>query len=472
MRNRKHILISLFMCAFIAPFGTHAQERIVPETQPQIKLSFAPLVKKVAPAVVNIYTKRTVRTGFRSPFMNDPFFEQFFGGGMFGGGMRDRVENALGSGVIVSKEGLVITNEHVVRGADEIKVVIADGNEFDARLLLSDPASDLAVLRIEEGAEFPHVTLKPSESLEVGDLVLAIGNPFGVGQTVTSGIVSAQGRSSLDINDYNFFIQTDAAVNPGNSGGPLVSMDGGVVGINTAIFSKSGGSMGIGFAIPSEMVASVIAAALGGQSGDKGIIRPWLGITAQDVTSDMVESLNLKRPVGSLVSDLHSISPLMTAGVKIGDVVFSVNGHEIRSAAEMKFRMATVPLGKTAKVKVLRQGEEFEFDVAAIAPPDVPPRNETTLRGDHILKDVVVANLNPAVSVELGLKGEDHGVVVMRVPRGTYAARAVAPGDILIEVNDNKIKSPEDLDVAFKSLKGGVNMTIKRGGRISRLMMR
>ncbi len=460
------------MCVFITPFCASAQERIVPENQPQITLSYAPLVKKVAPAVVNIYTRRTVQAGFRSPFMNDPFFEHFFGGGMFGGGMKNRVESSLGSGVIVSKEGLIITNEHVVRGADEITIVTAEGNEYAARRILSDSASDLAVLRIEENAEFPHVTLKPSESLEVGDLVLAIGNPFGVGQTVTSGIVSAQGRSSLDINDYNFFIQTDAAINPGNSGGPLVSMDGGVVGINTAIFSRSGGSMGIGFAIPSEMVASVIAAALGGQTGDRGIIRPWLGITAQDITSDIAASMDLQKPVGSLVSDLHSASPLLQAGVKVGDVVTSVNGHEIRSAAEMKFRMATVPLGKTAKVKILRQGKETEFDVAAIAPPDIPPRNEITLGGNHILNGAVVANFNPAVSVELGLKGEEQGVVVISAPRGTYAARAVSPGDILLEINGKMIEKPEDVDGAFTDATSGVNMTIKSGGRISRIMMR
>ncbi|MGH1456771.1 MAG: Do family serine endopeptidase [Alphaproteobacteria bacterium] len=462
----------LFLCVFITPYGVSAQERIVPDNELQLKLSYAPLVKKVAPAVVNIYTKRTVQTGFRSPFMSDPFFEQFFGGSMFGGGMRERVENSLGSGVIVAKEGLVITNAHVVRGAQEITVVMPEGNEYAARLLLSDDASDLAVLRIEEDKEFPYVTLKPSESLEVGDLVLAIGNPFGVGQTVTSGIVSAQGRSSLDINDYNFFIQTDAAINPGNSGGALVAMDGGVVGINTAIMSRSGGSMGLGFAIPSEMVASVIAAALSGQTGDKGITRPWLGVTTQNVTSDIANSLGLEKPMGSLIADLHSASPLLKAGVKISDVVTQVNGHIIRDAPEMKFRLATVPLGKTANVKVLRQGRELSFDIAAITPPDDPPRNEVTLKGAHILSGAVIANLNPAVAVELGLKGEDSGVVVIETPRGSYAARAVTSGDIILEINGQKIESPEDVDTAFENSESGASLIIKRGGRVSRIFMR
>ncbi len=465
-------IILLFLCVFIAPFDAYAQERIVPQNELQLNLSYAPLVKKVAPAVVNIYTKRTVQTGFRSPFMSDPFFEQFFGGSMFGGGMRERVENSLGSGVIVAKEGLVITNAHVVGGAQEITIVMPEGNEYAARLLLSDDASDLAVLRIEENMEFPYVNLKPSESLEVGDLVLAIGNPFGVGQTVTSGIVSAQGRSSLDINDYNFFIQTDAAINPGNSGGALVAMDGGVVGINTAIMSRSGGSMGLGFAIPSEMVASVIAAALSGQTGDKGITRPWLGVTTQNVTSDIANSLGLPKPRGSLIADLHSASPLRKAGVKISDVVTEVNGHIIRDAPEMKFRLATVPLGKTANIKVLRQGKELSFDITAIAPPDEPARNETVLKGAHILNGAVVANLNPAVAVELGLKGEGSGVVVMETPRNSYAARAVAPGDILLEINGKEIKSPADVDKAFKNSENGASLTLKRGGRISRLFMR
>ncbi len=473
MRNIKNIALTIFMCAFITPFGVYAQERIVPENQPQITLSYAPLVKKVAPSVVNIYTRRTVQqSAFRSPFMNDPFFEHFFGRGMFGGGMRERVENSLGSGVIVSKEGLIITNEHVVRSADEITIATADGNEYSARRLLSDPASDLAVLRIEENAEFPYVSLKPSETLEVGDLVLAIGNPFGVGQTVTSGIVSAQGRSSLDINDYNFFIQTDAAINPGNSGGALVSMDGGVVGINTAIFSRSGGSMGIGFAIPSEMVASVIAAAVSGQTGDKGILRPWLGVTAQDITSDIADSLSLDKAAGALISTLHSASPLLKAGVKVGDVVMAVNQHKVRSAAEMKFRMATIPLGKTASIKVLRNGSEQQYEVSAIAPPDVPPRNETTLSGKHILNGVVVANLNPAVAVELGLKGEETGVVVMAAPRGTYAARVVSVGDIILEINGTKVNSPDDVDAAMKVAQEGINLTIKNNGRTSRIILR
>lgn len=475
MKSRIKIVILFILCVLITPFTAYAQERIVPYDRPQTQLSYAPLVKKVAPAVVNIYTKRTVATGFRSPFMNDPFFERFFGGNNFfgGGGMRERVESALGSGVIVAENGLVVTNAHVVRGAQEITVALADGEEYSATSLITDDASDLALLQLQaDGKSFPFVTLKPSESLEVGDLVLAIGNPFGVGQTVTSGIVSAQGRSTLDINDYNFFIQTDAAINPGNSGGALVAMDGGVVGINTAIYSRTGGSMGIGFAIPSEMVVSVIAAAKNGQTGSRGIIRPWMGVTTQNVTSDIASSLAMDKPRGALIADLHTASPLKEAGVKVGDVVVKVNGVVIRDAPEMKFRLATIPIGQSAVATVLRDGKEIDLTVKTIAPPDVPARQETELKGQHILKGAVVANLNPAVAVEIGLSGEEQGVVVLKAPRGYM--RAVAVGDVLIEINGAEIKQPSDVDAAFaKTVAGqGVSMTIKRGGRISKVYIR
>lgn len=463
------ILITLLV--LLCPAHIYAREA-VPQNAAQLNLTFAPLVKQVSPAVVNIYTKRAVARGFRHPFMDDPIFGQFFGRDMFGGRMRKHIESALGSGVIVSAQGLVVTNEHVVRGADEITIVLSDGNEYEADKLLADEASDLALLRIkDQEVTFPFVTLKPSESLEVGDLVLAIGNPFGVGQTVTSGIVSAQGRSSLDINDFNFFIQTDAAINPGNSGGPLVTMDGKVVGINTAIYSRSGGSLGIGFAIPSEMVASVIAASLNGQTGDKGIIRPWIGLTAQNVTSDISMSLGLPNPNGAMISQIHSASPFAEAGIKVGDIITSVNDKTIRDAAELKFRIATVPIGKQAKVSLFRDGKILTKNVKAIAPPEHPPRAQITLQGDHVLNGVTIANLNPAVSVELGLAGEEQGVVVLNAPRGFF--RTVSAGDILLEVNSQKIQTPADVETALSSPRvNGPFMVIQSGGRVRQLYLR
>jgi len=438
-----------------------------------MQLSFSPVVKKVAPAVVNIYTKRTVTRNV-SPFGNDPFFSQFFGGNMFGQRMQKQAESSLGSGVIIDPSGLVATNAHVIRGADEIKVVLTDGRELDATLALADDASDLALLRVEKTAPLPSVSLKPSESLEVGDIVLAIGNPFGVGQTVTSGIVSAQGRSSLDINDFNFFIQTDAAINPGNSGGPLVALDGSVVGINTAIYSRSGGSLGIGFAIPTEMLATLVAAEKAGVTGAKGITRPWLGVTAQAITSDIGESLSLNTPRGAIISKLHPASPLKKAGIKVGDVVTRVSGRDIRDPSEMKFRMATIALGQKAEIIIARQGENIAFSVEAIAPPEDPPREETTIQGRNILNGATLANLNPAVAVELGITDyEDEAVVVLNAPRGTQSSRILSVGDIILELNDKDIEDVGDIEKALKRANGqGLSMVINSNGRIQQIRLR
>ncbi len=477
MLNRKLFLIPALLSALLTAAPARAQEaagQIVPQSREQIQMSFAPLVKKVSPAVVNIYTKRMVATAVQNPLMADPFFRQFFGNRLRMP-MRQHMEASLGSGAIVDAGGLIVTNAHVIEGAAEVVVVLADGREFPARIALVDHASDLALLRVDPGAEpLPFASLRPSESLEVGDLVLAIGNPFGVGQTVTSGIVSAQGRSSLDINDYNFFIQTDAAINPGNSGGPLVALDGGVVGINTAIFSRSGGSLGIGFAIPSEMVATVIAAEKNGQGGDKGVIRPWLGVSMQSITPEIAGSLGLPRPGGSLIADLHPSSPLLKAGAKIGDAVVAVNGHPIRDAAEMKFRMATVPVGQTAAFILLRDGQNINLEVPAIAPPDDPPRQETLIQGRHLLGGVTIANLNPAVATEIDYNGREQGVVVLGVPQNGYG-HILSPGDLILEINGAEIKTVSDVTDTLKSIPAGargVSLTILSNGRVSRIIMR
>ena len=275
-------------------------ERVVPESREAIRLSFAPIVKRVAPAVVNVYA--TSRVQVRSPFEGDPFFERFFGGGGPSARRAERARSSLGSGVIVDASGVVVTNDHVVGDATEVKVALADGREFQAEILLRDERTDLAVLKIENGGEaFPVLDFGDSDELEVGDLVLAVGNPFGVGQTVTSGIVSAVARTNLGISDSGFFIQTDAAINPGNSGGALVDLDGALIGINTAIFSRTGGSIGIGFAIPSNMVQTVVAQAI---AGSTSVARPWIGVACQDVTPDIAASLGLASPHGALVTQV------------------------------------------------------------------------------------------------------------------------------------------------------------------------
>lgn len=458
--------------------GAFAQESVVPTSREQVNLSFAPLVKRVAPAVVNIYTKRVV-TRRVSPFMNDPFFERFFGrsfGRGYGGLDREQVESALGSGVIIEPSGVIITNAHVVKDASEISVVLADGREFDAQVSLSDEASDLAILRADtKGERLPFAPLRPSEDLEVGDIVLAIGNPFGVGQTVTSGIVSALARSSLNINDFNFFIQTDAAINPGNSGGALVAMDGGVVGINTAIYSRSGGSLGIGFAIPSEMVATVVAAEKAQKNGEsKGVPRPWIGLSAQQVTADIADSLNLNRPAGLLVTKLHDKSPAKEAGLKVGDVILKINEREVRDLPEMKFRLATVPLGQTASIEVLRKGKPMIFSFVAMSPPDHPPRNETNLEGNHPLSGAKIARLNPALSAELGMDVETTGIVVIEVISKTRASRLVRPGDILVSINDNEISEVQDIERLLKQAdrQNIFSLVIDRDGRRSQIILR
>ena len=460
------------LCIMVG-FSAFAQDRAVPASQETVLLSYAPVVKKTSPAVVNIYTKRIVQKRM-SPFMADPLFEQFFGDMGMRGLSREQVESSLGSGVIVESDGLIVTNAHVVKGAQEIVVVLSDRREFDAKVSLMDERSDLAILRVDTKDELlPFAPLKPSENLQVGDIVIAIGNPFGVGQTVTSGIVSALARSSLNINDFNFFIQTDAAINPGNSGGPLVAMDGGVVGINSAIYSRSGGSLGIGFAIPSEMVATVIAAEKGGNHS-KVISRAWLGINGQQVTADIAQSLNLNRPAGVMITSIHASSPLLDKGMKIGDVVTKINGREINDTAEMKFRLATLPLGDDVTLDVLRKGEAKSFTVKAVAPPDVPSRDEITIEGNNPLSGATVGNINPAVTVELNLPGDTAGVVVLNVASGKTASRLLQTGDLILSVNGTETKTVKSLKEALNatSKQRGFAVVVERGGQKTQIVIR
>ncbi len=471
---RNLFLLALFMLGIAVPQVAWAQDKEVPFSREQIQLSYAPLVKKVAPAVVSISSTRTVTTSFRHPFLDDPFFAPFFGGDFLGrGGLsRQRVESALGSGVIVRNDGLVVTNAHVIRNADEVTVVLSDGREFETEVVLSDEPSALALLRIQADEQiFPYVPVKPSESLEVGDLVIAIGNPFGVGQTVTSGIVSALARPNLNINDYNFFIQTDAAINPGNSGGPLVSMDGRIVGINTAIYSRSGGSLGIGFAIPSEMVTVIMAAEEAGQVGAGGIARAWLGLMGQQIDTDLAASLDLETPAGVLIADMNSESPARKAGLEQGDVITAINGKPVRDAAEMKFRWAQVPIGESAIFTVVRNGEEREINVKATLPPEKPPRNETLLDGRHPLAGATIANINPSVAFELGLE-EEEGVVVTDVQNRSPASRVVSPGDIIVQVNGERVKDVREAQKSLQRSGYSIDLIINSGGQLRRIMLR
>jgi Do/DeqQ family serine protease len=361
-----------------------AQNARVPSSPSEIKLSFAPAVKRVTPAVVNVYAARIIEN--RVPLFDDPVFRRFFGGSS---GPREQVQRSLGSGVIVDASGLVVTNNHVIENADQIKVALADKREFDAVLVLKDERSDLAVLRIMDGRErFTAVDFGDSDALEVGDVVLAVGNPFGVGQTVTHGIVSAVARTQVGITDYQFFIQTDAAINPGNSGGALVDIGGRLVGINTAIFSRSGGSQGIGFAIPANMVRAVVASA---KAGAASVRRPWLGARLQPVTPEIAESLSLKRPVGALVNTISPRSPAARSGLRTGDLIIEVDGQPIDDPNAFDYRFATKPLGGEARVAVMRGGREVKIGIQGALTaarrqgrePVAGPRRGTAARLQH-----------------------------------------------------------------------------------------
>lgn len=419
-----------------------AAERAAPQSVGQIQLSFAPVVRVAAPAVVNIYSRRVVRAGV-SPLLDDPFFRRFFGDRFSLGIPRQRVENSLGSGVIVAPEGIIVTNHHVVAGADEITVALADKREFAARVLGSDERTDLAVLRVDAGREdLPFIAFRDSDTIQVGDLVLAIGNPFGVGQTVTSGIVSAEAQTRVGISDLNFFIQTDAAINPGNSGGALVDMDGRLVGINTAIYSKSGGSIGIGFAVPSNMVHSVVA----GFSGSGRLQRPWIGAWGQAVTNDIAQALGLRRPAGVLVEEVADGSPADRAGIRTGDVILEVGGHPADDPDALSYRVATLALDSTVDVLLWRRGAQQTVSMAVRPAAENPPRNEVDLDGSQPLAGATVGTLSPALAEEMGTDRYYKGVVVLTVRPGSPAQRiGLQPGDRVLTVNGEDVSSSSGL---------------------------
>lgn len=435
-----------------------AETKTVPESRAEIDLSFAPLVKETAPAVVNVYAARVVPIR-QSPFANDPFFGQFFGQRFDN---RPRMESALGSGVIIDPSGLVVTNNHVVENADEVKIAFSDGREFETKVLLKDAKVDLAVLAIDGEGPFPSLPIADSDELEIGDLVLAIGNPFGIGQTVTTGIVSALARNHIGVNDFGFFIQTDAAINPGNSGGALIDMKGRLVGVNTAIFSRSGGSNGIGFAIPSNMVASFQRAAKAGGRFE----RPYVGATFASVTPDIADALGLPRPTGALVQALMNDSPAAEAGITVGDVILSVDGFAIDNPDALGYRLATAGVGRTAKMGVLRGDERETIELPLEAAPEIPPRDERSLSGNNPFSGATVLNLSPRVAEERGLPADKTGVVVVAVERGSLAQRfGLRPNDILLTVNGDVIASTRSLEGMLKRRYRGWQFEVERDGR-------
>jgi Do/DeqQ family serine protease len=458
MMSRTHPLAAFglaLLWSFSVTVAAIAQERRVPTSLNEIRLSYAPVVQRAAPTVVNVYAAKTVAV--QNPLFDDPIFRRFFGV------PGDQVQRSLGSGVLVDPAGLVVTNNHVIEGADQVKVSLSDKREFEAEMVLKDARSDLAVLRLKAAGErFPAIEFADSDALEVGDVVLAIGNPFAVGQTVTHGIVSAVARTQVGISDYQFFIQTDAAINPGNSGGALVDLSGRLVGINTAIFSRSGGSQGIGFAIPANMVKVVVASAKGGGNAVK---RPWLGARLQAVTPEIAEGLGLKRPAGALIASLAAGSPAARGGLKAGDLIVAIDGQEVEDPNAFDYRFATKALGGTARVGLIRGGKEITVPVALEPLPD-SPHDELTIQARSPFQGAKVSNLSPALADDLRLDPATDGVVVTDVADGSVAqSLGFKRGDIVVSVNNQKIAKTRDLERVSAQQSRVWRITITRGGQ-------
>jgi Do/DeqQ family serine protease len=455
MIDMRVVMALLLSLAATGPAAS--QDRRVPASSTELKLSYAPIVQRVHPAVVNVYAAKVIQN--RNPLLDDPIFRRFFGVP----GQPEQMQRSLGSGVMVDPSGLVVTNVHVIEGADQVKVSLSDKREFEAEIVLKDSRSDLAVLRLKDSHEkFPTLDFANSDELQVGDVVLAIGNPFGVGQTVTHGIISALARTQVGITDYQFFIQTDAPINPGNSGGALVDMSGKLAGINTAIFSRSGGSQGIGFAIPANMVRVVVASA---KSGGKAVKRPWLGARLQAVTPEIAESLGLRLPTGALVASVVPNGPAARAGLKSSDLIVGIDGQTVDDPNAFDYRFATRPLGGSSQIDVQRAGRPMKLTVPLETAPDTG-RSEVVLTSRSPLQGAKVANISPAVADELHLDADVEGVVVTEIPDDSTAASVgFQKGDVILVINNLKVGKTSDLEKATRESSRLWRITLMRGGQ-------
>lgn len=461
MKNIKAFLIilSLTLCVSTQSFAA--------VTATDLKTSFAPIVKQTAGSVVNIFTEKVTQRR-TSPFSNDPFFRGFFDD-FFTAPMRSRVEKSLGSGVVVTPKGHVVTNYHVINGATAIKVVFNDGREVDAEVINADKRVDIAVLELNIEEETEYLPFGDSDGLEVGDVILAIGNPYGVGQSVSMGIVSALGRSNLGVNQFENFIQTDAAINPGNSGGALVDSNGYLIGINTAIFSKSGGYQGIGFATPINAVKTIVTSIL--ETGS--VVRPWLGATGQNLTPDLSESLGLKTPRGVLINEVGDGTPAQKAGLMVGDIIVEMNGFEIDNTFALNSRIAGSSITEESRMKVLRNGKYKELYLQFEALPERSANDQRKLEGRHPLRGVVVEQIGPALIQQLDLPLDATGLVVVTVPNQSYGIMSlgIRPGDILVSINNVEIKKFKDLETVLSKRSRAWNITYKRGNKVYRTMI-
>ena len=447
-------VVALLVLA-VSPLMANAQR--LPETRSEIDLTFAPLVKEVSPAVVNVFTQKTVKTGVT------PMEMLLYGRAA----PQSRVQNSLGSGVIVREDGVIVTNNHVVEGADSFRVVLSDRREYPAELVLNDERTDLAVLKIDTGGDkLPVLHYADTREAQVGDLVMAIGNPFGVGQTVTSGIISATARTDVGISDYSFFIQTDAAVNPGNSGGALVDMKGQLVGVNTAIFSRGGGSNGIGFAIPSEMVKRVVDAAM----NEGTFVRPWLGLAAQSVSFDMAKAQGLSRPIGVMVTEVYDGGPADKAGLRRGDLVTAIDGREVFDEKGLKFLAAIRNPGERAQLNVLRGGRNEVIGVKVEPPPGATEADIVLLEGEDVFNGARVVELSPRLAEENGLDPfqKGSGIYVYSVARRSIARNYFRPGDVIRSVNGKKTTTVKDLEAVLRDSDRSWDIELDRNGRTIR----
>ncbi len=449
------ILVTALLLVAIQPVFAQAQQ--VPQAQSEISLTFAPLVREAAPAVVNVFTERSVTT------RATPLEQLLYGVPPTG----RRVQNSLGSGVIVSPDGVIVTNNHVIQGAETFRIVLNDRREYPAEVLLADARTDLAVLKIDAGSDrLPVLPFADTRDAQVGDLVLAIGNPFGVGQTVTSGIISATARTDVGVTDYAFFIQTDAAVNPGNSGGALINVQGELVGVNTAIYSRTGTSAGIGFAIPAEMVRRVVDAAV----NDGTFVRPWLGLAGQSVSFEMARSQGLDRPIGVMVTEVYPDGPAARSSVRRGDIVTTVDGREVFDERGLKFLAAIKNPGDTAELGLIRGGRNQTVRVRVEPPPGARDADIVQLAGNSVFNGARVIELSPRLAEEHGLDPfqRGSGIYVHSVPRGTIARNYFRPGDIIRSVNGIQTRTMSDLENVLRRDAASWDIELERNGQTVR----
>jgi Do/DeqQ family serine protease len=449
-----------------APAAPKGTAKTVPLSRTDIQLSFAPVVKRAAPSVVNVYASHVEKRSNARTSAMEEFMRRFFGEPEGGRGPRgDRAQRSLGSGVLVDADGLVITNNHVIDNMNEVRIALSDRREFEATIVMRDTRTDLAVLKLKEAPKnLVPMPFGDADALEVGDFVMAIGNPFGVGQTVTQGIVSALARTQVGSADYQYFIQTDAAINPGNSGGALVDLRGQLVGINTAIYSQSGGSHGIGFAIPVGMVKAVVDAA---RDGASVVRRPWLGARIQSVTPDIADSMGLDHPTGVLVASLQPKSPADEAGLKRGDLILTLDGQEVADPEAFGYRFALKGVQGQTRFGILRGTARQTVSIKLAPAPETRPRDVLKVRTRSPFQGASLVNTSPAVAEELQVDFPAEGVAVQSVDEGSIAGRlGLQKGDIIVAVNGVPVATTKDLDRVTRNTLNSWEVVINRNGEI------